>query len=55
MVSIITGRIPTVNVPNFYGLAGGPYPPHSSGPIWTCSDSVTKVWKNHTIKACFSF
>ena len=28
----IPGKIPTVNVPNFYGLAGGPYPSHSSGP-----------------------
>ena len=35
----IPGKIPTVNVPNFYGLAGGPYPSHSSGPIWTGADT----------------
>ncbi len=50
----ITGKIPTVTVPNFYGLAGGPYPSHSSGPIWTAADNLTKVWKNHTFKAGFS-
>lgn len=43
-------KIPTVTVPNFYGLAGGPYPSRSSGPIFTASDSVTKVWGNHTLK-----
>jgi Carboxypeptidase regulatory-like domain/TonB-dependent Receptor Plug Domain len=48
-------KIPTVNVPTFYGLAGGPYPSHSSGPIYTASDSLTKVWRNHTVKAGFSF
>src|SRR6201993_1531628 len=44
-------KIPTVTVPNFYGLAGGPYPSHSQGPIYTLTDSVTKVWGNHTVKA----
>jgi hypothetical protein len=48
----ITGKIPTVSLnDNFYSLAGGPYPSHSSGPIYTASDSVTKVWGNHTFKA----
>ena len=51
----ITGKIPSINVPNFYSLAGGPYPSHSSGPIWTSADTVTKVWNNHTFKAGFSF
>ena len=51
----IPGKIPTVNVPNFYSLAGGPYPSHSSGPIWTGGDSLTKIWRNHTIKVGFSF
>ncbi len=46
----LTNKIPTVTVPNFYGLAGGPYPSHSSGPIYTISDSLTKVWGNHTVK-----
>jgi hypothetical protein len=44
-------KIPTVTVPNFYGLAGGPYPSHSQGPIYTISDSVTKVFGNHAVKA----
>ncbi len=44
-------KIPTVNLnDNFYSLAGGPYPSHSSGPIYTASDSLTKVWENHTFK-----
>jgi Carboxypeptidase regulatory-like domain/TonB-dependent Receptor Plug Domain len=48
-------KIPTVNVPTFYGLAGGPYPSHSSGPIYAASDSLIKVWRNHTVKVGFSF
>jgi hypothetical protein len=48
-------KIPTVNLPTFYGLAGGPYPSHSSGIIYTVTDSVTKVWGNHTFKAGFFF
>ena len=48
-------KIPTVSVPNFYGLAGGPYPSHSSGMIYTASDSLTKVWRNHTVKVGFFF
>jgi hypothetical protein len=51
----IPGKIPTVNVPNFYSLAGGPYPSHSTGPIWTGSDSLTKVWSSHTFKFGFYF
>ncbi len=51
----IPGKIPTVNMPTFYGLAGGPYPSHSSGPIWTGGDSVTKLWRNHTFKFGFAF
>ena len=50
----IPNKIPTVAVPNFYGLAGGPYPSHSSGPIWTGADTITKVWGNHTIKGGFT-
>jgi hypothetical protein len=44
-------KIPTVSGLNsFYGLAGGPYPSHSGGPIYTYSDSLTKVWGHHTVK-----
>jgi hypothetical protein len=47
----INGKIPTVTLnDNFYNLAGGPYPSHSSGPVFTTSDSLTKVWGNHTLK-----
>jgi hypothetical protein len=50
----IAGKIPTVSgLGSFYGLSGGPYPSHSSGPIWTFTDTVTKVWNNHTFKAGF--
>jgi hypothetical protein len=46
------GKIPTASVQdNFYSLAGGPYPSHSDGPIFTASDSLTKVWGNHALKA----
>ncbi len=51
----IPGKIPTVNVPNFYGLSGGPYPSHSSGPIYTASDSLSKVLNNHTLKFGITF
>ncbi len=45
------GKIPTASVQDsFYSLAGGPYPSHSDGPILTASDSLTKVWGNHTLK-----
>jgi hypothetical protein len=46
------GKIPTASVQDsFYSLAGGPYPSHSDGPIFTASDSLTKVWGNHALKA----
>ena len=38
-----------------YGFSAGPYPSHSTGPIYTASDTVTKVWRNHTFKAGFFF
>ena len=43
-------KIPTVTIPNFSSLAGGPYPSHSSGTIWTFGDTLTKVIGNHTLK-----
>jgi hypothetical protein len=47
----LPNKIPSINLnDNFYSLAGGPYPSHSSGPIYTASDSLTKVWRNHTFK-----
>jgi hypothetical protein len=52
----IPHKIPTITLTgNFYGLAGGPYPSHSTGPIYTAADSLTKVWGNHTVKFGFYF
>ncbi len=51
----IPNKIPSVSMPSFYGLAGGPYPSHSSGTIWTGGDNLTKVWNNHTFKFGVSF
>ncbi|MDQ2899902.1 MAG: Plug and carboxypeptidase regulatory-like domain-containing protein, partial [Acidobacteriota bacterium] len=47
---LIPTRIPTANIQSFNGLTGGPYPSHSSGPIYTLSDSLTWVKGNHTFK-----
>jgi hypothetical protein len=48
-------KIPTASLPVFSSIAGGPYPSHSSGIIYTASDSLTKVLGNHTIKGGFFF
>jgi hypothetical protein len=47
---LIPTRIPTVNMTNMSGLSGGPYPSHSSGPIYDLSDSFTWVHNSHTFK-----
>jgi len=47
---LLPNRIPTVNLTNFSGLSGGPYPSHSSGPIYGLSDSFTWIKSNHTFK-----
>ncbi len=53
---LFTGKDIAHKIPNatlndsFYNLNGGPYPSHSSGPIYTASDSLSKVWGNHTLK-----
>ena len=39
-----------MKIPTFSDLNGGPYPSHSSGPIYDVSDNLTKVRGNHTIK-----
>jgi len=43
-------RIPTINLAGFSTLNGGPYPSHSSGPIYTVSDTLTWIKGNHTLK-----
>jgi carboxypeptidase family protein len=53
---LIPTRIPTANIAGLSnGLNGGPYPSHSSGPIYTFSDSLTWVKGNHTFKFGFYF
>ncbi len=52
---LIPTRIPTVNMTGFSGVSGGPYPSHSTGPIYTLSDSLTWIKGNHTLKFGFSF
>jgi len=47
---LLPNRIPTVNMSNFSGLSGGPYPSHSQGPIYDVSDSFTWIRGNHTLK-----
>ena len=47
---LIPTRIPTVNMSAFSGLSGGPYPSHSTGPIFDVSDSFTWIRGNHTLK-----
>jgi hypothetical protein len=52
---LIPTRIPTAAVTNFNTLTGGPYPSHSSGPIFTLSDSLTWIKGSHTMKFGFAF
>ncbi len=48
---LIPTRIPTVNMSSpFSQLSGGPYPSHSTGPIFDVSDSFTWIRGNHTFK-----
>ena len=52
---LIPTRIPTANITGLNGLNGGPYPSHSSGPIYTISDSLTWIKGSHTMKFGFYF
>jgi len=47
---LIPTRIPSVNMTSFSTLNGGPYPSHSTGPIFDVSDSFTWIRGNHTFK-----
>ncbi len=46
----LPNKIPTITIANFTTVDGGPYPSFSGGPIFVWTDTVTKVWKNHTFK-----
>jgi hypothetical protein len=48
-------RISTVNMSEFSGLSGGPYPSHSAGPILDASDNFSWVKGSHTIKFGFLY
>jgi hypothetical protein len=52
---LIPTRIPTANITGLNGLNGGPYPSHSSGPIYTLTDSLTWVKGKHTYKFGFYY
>jgi predicted heme/steroid binding protein len=52
---LIPTRIPTVTMTSFNTLNGGPYPSHSSGPIYDISDSLTWIKGRHTLKFGFLF
>ncbi|MEO7145130.1 MAG: TonB-dependent receptor, partial [Bryobacteraceae bacterium] len=47
----LPNKIPTVSLANFSTLDGGPYPSFSAGPIFVWTDTLTKVYGNHTFKA----
>ncbi len=51
----IPNKFPTVSLPNFDLLDGGPYPSRSGGIVYNGADNITKVLGNHTIKAGFNF
>lgn len=51
----IPNKIPTISLPNFDLLDGGPYPSRSGGIVYNASDNLTKVLGNHTLKAGFNF
>ena len=48
-------RIPTIIMSNFSTLNGGPYPSHSSGPIYNLSDTLSWIKGSHTFKFGFLF
>lgn len=52
---LIPTRIPTANIQGLTGLTGNPYPSHSSGPIYTFTDSLTWIKGSHTFKFGFYF
>ncbi len=51
----IPNKIPTVSLPNFDLLDGGPYPSRSGGLVYNIADNLTKVIGNHNLKAGFNF
>jgi Carboxypeptidase regulatory-like domain len=52
---LIPTRIPTAKITSLNDLTGNPYPSHSSGPIYTLTDSLTWIKTSHTFKFGFYF
>ncbi len=53
---LVPTRVPTVNFSSVWSqMNGGPYPSHSSGPIYNVSDSVTWIKGSHTMKFGFLY
>lgn len=53
---LVPTRVPTVNFSSVWSqMNGGPYPSHSSGPIYDVSDSLTWIKGSHTMKFGFLF
>lgn len=48
-------KLPAIDISNFDGYTGSPYPSSSTGPIYQVSDNLTKIMSNHTIKMGFLF
>ena len=46
----IEDKIPTIEIPNYATIDGGPYPAASSGPIWQLQNNLTWIRGNHTFK-----
>jgi hypothetical protein len=47
---VVPNKIPTIQLSNFGTLDGGPYPSRSGGIVYDVGDSLTKVWRAHTLK-----
>jgi hypothetical protein len=47
---VVPNKIPTIQLSNFGTLDGGPYPSRSGGIVYDFGDTITKVWRNHTLK-----
>src|SRR3984893_14836916 len=47
---VVPNKIPTIQLSNFGTLDGGPYPSRSGGIVYDVGDTLTKVWRAHTLK-----
>ncbi len=51
----IYDKIPTIQIPNFGTVDGGPYPSQSTGPIYYLTNNTSKIRGNHTYKWGLAF